>query len=59
VWDEGASCIILMYQCLERCKGDLMQTREDHWKIMEMGEKKLQVEFSVVLLMGVSYYVEA
>jgi len=36
-----------------------MQTRQDHWKSMELDEKKLQVELSGVLLMGVSYNVEA
>jgi len=32
-----------------------MQTRQNHWKIMELDEKKLRVEFSGVLLMGLSH----
>ena len=36
-------------------QGDLMQTRQNHWKSRELDEKKLQVEFSGVLLIEVSY----
>ena len=40
-------------------QGGLMQTRQDHWKSMELDEIKVQDELSGVLLMGVIQNIEA